>query len=56
MRFFVKISYLTFLFAYVIISFAGKRQCADIAQLVERLIRNHQVKGSSPFIGSIFEV
>ena len=27
---------------------------ADIAQLVERLIRNHQVKGSSPFIGSIF--
>ena len=30
--------------------------CADIAQLVERLIRNHQVKGSSPFIGSIPEV
>ena len=28
-------------------------RCADIAQLVERLIRNHQVKGSSPFIGSI---
>ena len=27
---------------------------AAIAQLVERLIRNHQVKGSSPFIGSIF--
>ena len=27
---------------------------ADIAQMVERLIRNHQVKGSSPFIGSIF--
>ena len=26
---------------------------ADIAQLVERLIRNHQVKGSSPFIGSM---
>ena len=29
---------------------------ADIAQLVERLIRNHQVKGSSPFIGSFAEV
>ena len=24
---------------------------ADIAQLVERLIRNHQVMGSSPIIG-----
>ena len=27
---------------------------ANVAQLVEQLIRNQQVKGSSPFIGSIF--
>ena len=26
---------------------------ANVAQLVEQLIRNQQVKGSSPFIGSI---
>ena len=51
---FEKILCLTFPFAYVTICFAGKGRRADIAQLVERLIRNHQVKGSSPFIGSIF--
>ena len=28
--------------------------CADIAQLVEQLIRNEQVTGSIPAIGSIF--
>ncbi len=27
-------------------------QCADVAQLVEQLIRNQQVNGSSPFVGS----
>ena len=27
---------------------------ADVAQLVEQLIRNEQVTGSSPAIGSIF--
>ncbi len=27
---------------------------ANVAQSVEQLIRNQQVKGSSPFIGSIF--
>lgn len=36
------------------ISYNTPCDCADVAQLVERLIRNHQVKGSSPFIGSIF--
>ena len=29
---------------------------ADVAQLVEQLIRNEQVTGSSPAIGSIFVV
>jgi hypothetical protein len=27
--------------------------CADVAQLVEQLIRNQQVIGSSPIVGSI---
>lgn len=27
---------------------------ANVAQLVEQLIRNQQVKGSSPFISSLF--
>ena len=27
---------------------------ANVAQLAERLIRNEQVNGSNPFIGSIF--
>jgi hypothetical protein len=29
---------------------------ADVAQLVEQLIRNQQVNGSSPFVGSIKSV
>ena len=28
-------------------------ELADVAQLVEQLIRNQQVNGSSPFVGSI---
>ena len=31
-----------------------RRSNADVAQLVEQLIRNQQVNGSSPFVGSIF--
>ena len=30
--------------------------CADVAQLVEQPIRNQQVRGSSPLIGSSDEV
>jgi hypothetical protein len=30
------------------------KEFADVAQLVEQLIRNQQVNGSSPFVGSIF--
>ena len=33
---------------------SGAIQSADIAQLVEQLIRNEQVIGSSPIVGSIF--
>jgi hypothetical protein len=29
---------------------------ADVAQLVEQLIRNQQVNGSSPFVGSILSI
>jgi hypothetical protein len=29
------------------------KEQADVAQLVEQLIRNQQVNGSSPFVGSI---
>ncbi len=29
---------------------------ADVAQLVEQLIRNQQVNGSSPFVGSMHSV
>jgi hypothetical protein len=29
---------------------------ADVAQLVEQLIRNQQVNGSSPFVGSIISL
>ena len=32
----------------------GESEDADVAQLVEQLIRNEQVTGSSPAIGSIF--
>lgn len=30
--------------------------CAEVAQLVEQLIRNEQVVGSSPIFGSICEI
>ena len=30
-----------------------QKECADVAQLVEQLIRNQQVIGSSPIVGSI---
>ena len=43
----------TNLLSFVIIPVAG---CADVAQLVEQPIRNQQVRGSSPLIGSSFEV
>jgi hypothetical protein len=33
--------------------FAGLASSADVAQLVEQLIRNQQVIGSSPIVGSI---
>ena len=32
------------------------RSDADVAQMVERLIRNQQVRGSIPRVGSIFSV
>ncbi len=38
-------------------STGGRRRhngCADVAQLVEQLIRNQQVSGSSPLVGSSF--
>ena len=31
---------------------AEKHKVADVAQLVEQLIRNQQVSGSSPLVGS----
>ena len=37
---------------YAIINSVARQ--ADVAQLVEQLICNQQVKGSSPAIGSIF--
>ncbi len=32
------------------------KQIADVAQLVEQLIRNQQVIGSSPIVGSIYSI
>jgi hypothetical protein len=32
------------------------KEFADVAQLVEQLIRNQQVNGSSPFVGSIISI
>ena len=32
----------------------GRSKCADVAQLVEQLIRNQQVSGSNPLVGSRF--
>ena len=39
-----------------VICYNVKCCCANIAQSVEQRFRKPQVKGSSPFIGSIFEV
>ena len=41
-------------FADVVIAAKMIEEQADVAQLVEQLIRNQQVNGSSPFVGSIF--
>jgi hypothetical protein len=40
---------------FAIAAFAVRmtQEFADVAQLVEQLIRNQQVNGSSPFVGSI---
>ena len=40
-------------FASAIIAYA---ECANVAQSVEQLIRNQQVRGPSPLIGSSDEV
>ena len=40
-------------FADVVIAAKMIEEQADVAQLVEQLIRNQQVNGSSPFVGSI---
>ena len=40
-------------FADVVIAAKMVEEQADVAQLVEQLIRNQQVNGSSPFVGSI---
>ena len=40
-------------FAYGLIPTRMTEEQADVAQLVEQLIRNQQVNGSSPFVGSI---
>jgi hypothetical protein len=37
-------------------TFGGKLLKADVAQLVEQPIRNRQVSGSSPLVGSILFV
>jgi hypothetical protein len=41
-------------FADAVIAAKMVEENADVAQLVEQLIRNQQVNGSSPFVGSIF--
>lgn len=41
-------------FADELIAARMTEEQADVAQLVEQLIRNQQVNGSSPFVGSIF--
>jgi hypothetical protein len=40
-------------FAYEGFAARMAEEQADVAQLVEQLIRNQQVNGSSPFVGSI---
>lgn len=39
-------------FADEVIADRMTKEFADVAQLVEQLIRNQQVNGSSPFVGS----
>jgi hypothetical protein len=41
-------------FASVMFADRMAEEQADVAQLVEQLIRNQQVSGSSPLVGSIF--
>ncbi len=43
-------------FADEVIADRMTKEFADVAQLVEQLIRNQQVNGSSPFVGSILSV
>ena len=45
---------LTFTWRCAIIFSADNAQYANVAQSVEQLIRNQQVRGPSPLIGSIF--
>ena len=43
-------------FADEVIADRMTKESADVAQLVEQLIRNQQVNGSSPFVGSITSI
>ena len=43
-------------FADEVIADRMTKEFADVAQLVEQLIRNQQVNGSSPFVGSILSI
>ncbi len=43
-------------FAEAMIADKMTEEFADVAQLVEQLIRNQQVNGSSPFVGSMHSV
>jgi hypothetical protein len=43
-------------FADAVIADRMTKEFADVAQLVEQLIRNQQVNGSSPFVGSILSI
>ena len=43
-------------FADELIAARMTEEQADVAQLVEQLIRNQQVNGSSPFVGSILSI
>ena len=46
-------SLILFLFATIAHPFAGEHFFAGVAQLVEQLIRNQQVSGSSPLAGFV---
>ncbi len=43
-------------FADEVIADRMTKEFADVAQLVEQLIRNQQVSGSSPLVGSILSL